>query len=461
MLEEYRKKRDFGKTPEPPDTISEGHKGIFVVQEHEARRLHYDFRIEVDGVLRSWAVPKGPPESPGERRLAVQTEDHPISYADFHGTIPEGEYGAGTVDIWDKGNYVNITIKQGRVQPIDIAIGKGHFLIWVKGQRLRGGFAFQQTEGKNWLMIKMKDEEKELKSPGKEGEILVGGNRIGFSNPEKQLFPGMSKRSYIEYHKSISGCMLPHIIDRPVSMYRFPDGGGKPGFFQKDMPDHFPDWLDSYKVKKRGGMTKYVVCRTEACIVYLATQVAVLHIWTSRIDKLEYPDKMIFDFDPSADDMQKLRKYLRMMRSFLEELGLVPYIMSTGGKGFHIVVPIEREMKFKDVREFAGSIANTLATKYPDDITIEMRKEKRKGKIFIDTYRNSESQTAVAPYSIRSGSLPAVAAPLLWEELGRISPGSITPDKMIQRTEAIGDVWRDFFKDARSLSKVRENLQKY
>ncbi len=158
MLSEYRKKRDFSITPEPmPVREKIGKTNIFVVQQHDARRMHYDFRIEIDGVLKSWAVPKGPSMNPKDKRLAVLTEDHPIEYSDFEGVIPEGEYGAGPVIIWDKGIFAN-----AKEYSLSEAFEKGHIEIFLKGEKLKGLFSIIKAklghEEKNWLLVKMKDE---------------------------------------------------------------------------------------------------------------------------------------------------------------------------------------------------------------------------------------------------------------------------------------------------------------
>lgn len=132
-----------------------------MIQKHDASTLHYDFRIEADGVLKSWAVPKGPSTDPGEKRLAIPTEDHPLEYADFEGVIPEGEYGGGTVLIWDRGAYENITEKNDEIQPIEEAIEAGHVLIDLRGEKLQGGYALHRTgsgDDARWLLIKMDDE---------------------------------------------------------------------------------------------------------------------------------------------------------------------------------------------------------------------------------------------------------------------------------------------------------------
>lgn len=148
-LEEYQSKRDFNRTPEPDGGTPQHTSPIFVVQEHDASHLHYDLRLEINGVLRSFAVPKTPPTQPGVKRLAIQTEDHPLSYADFEGVIPEGEYGAGTVRIWDRGGLMIEELKEGE-----------KILFELSGKRLQGKYALIKTRyrgGKNsWLLFKRK-----------------------------------------------------------------------------------------------------------------------------------------------------------------------------------------------------------------------------------------------------------------------------------------------------------------
>ena len=164
-LEEYRGKRDFTKTGEPAGRDAAGGEGrLFVIQKHQATRLHYDFRLEADGVLKSWAVPKGPSVNPRDKRLAVPTEDHPIEYADFEGAIPEGEYGGGAVLVWDTGTYENITEKGGKIIPAGEAIAAGHLLVRLRGKKLKGGFAFTRTgrdpRGRErWILVKMRDDD--------------------------------------------------------------------------------------------------------------------------------------------------------------------------------------------------------------------------------------------------------------------------------------------------------------
>lgn len=169
-LKEYHAKRDFSRTPEPqasePGKVAEEQQNrVFVVQKHNATRLHYDFRLEIDGVLKSWAVPKGPSLNPAEKRLAVETEDHPLEYASFEGIIPKGEYGAGSVIVWDGGIYRNLKASTSHHPPVSMAEAyeHGHLAVWLEGKKLRGGFALIRTKRLNnkpsWLLIKMDDAE--------------------------------------------------------------------------------------------------------------------------------------------------------------------------------------------------------------------------------------------------------------------------------------------------------------
>ena len=171
-LEEYKRKRRFEETPEPPPKVEKKSAHRFVVQKHRATRLHYDFRLEMDGVLKSWAVPKGPSLDPADKRLAMQVEDHPVSYFDFEGIIPEGNYGAGTVMVWDLGTWqplsptpVNGKYVPGTDAEASAMLAKGDLKFRLTGKRLKGDFALVRmrsrrpgSKGTEWLLIKKHDE---------------------------------------------------------------------------------------------------------------------------------------------------------------------------------------------------------------------------------------------------------------------------------------------------------------
>lgn len=164
-LHEYRSKRDFRKTSEPSESTSreDSDEPLFVIQRHDASTLHFDFRLRIGDVLVSWAVPRGPSTNPSQKRLATRTEDHPLDYADFEGRIAEGEYGAGTVIVWDIGTYQNLTEDKGRLVPADQALERGHLKVWLEGQKLTGGYALTKTgfRGRDdqWLLVKVADRE--------------------------------------------------------------------------------------------------------------------------------------------------------------------------------------------------------------------------------------------------------------------------------------------------------------
>lgn len=161
-LAEYRGKRDFRRTPEPSASRKRRRsRPRYVIQKHDATSLHYDFRLEAAGVLKSWAVPKGPSMNPKDKRLAMPTEDHPLDYADFEGVIPEGEYGAGPVIVWDTGTYSNLTEERGREVPVEEAVEQGHVKVWLDGTKLTGGYALTRIGGGRkgrWILVKMDDD---------------------------------------------------------------------------------------------------------------------------------------------------------------------------------------------------------------------------------------------------------------------------------------------------------------
>ncbi|MBD3338930.1 MAG: DNA ligase [Candidatus Lokiarchaeota archaeon] len=158
-LEKYKKKRMFGKTPEPKGKVKKSKTSMFVVQKHDAQNLHYDFRLQIDGVLKSWAVPKGPSLNPEEKRLAIETEDHPIDYADFEGIIPKDQYGGGTVMIWDKGKYQNTTEEDEKEISAKKGYKNGHISFELNGEKLKGGFSLNRFREGKWLLVKKDDKE--------------------------------------------------------------------------------------------------------------------------------------------------------------------------------------------------------------------------------------------------------------------------------------------------------------
>jgi DNA ligase D-like protein (predicted 3'-phosphoesterase) len=198
-LTEYRQKRDFRTTGEPRGRKRRGRSRLprFVVQKHDASSLHYDFRLEVDGVLKSWAVPKGPSTDPRDKRLAMPTEDHPLDYADFEGVIPPGEYGAGSVIVWDAGTYR--PLGEEDAGPVAKRLARGHLSIWLDGEKLRGGYALSRiARGKRprWLLVKMTDDEADArrKPVTSEPESVLSGRTVEEVAAEEVREDGSKKR---------------------------------------------------------------------------------------------------------------------------------------------------------------------------------------------------------------------------------------------------------------------------
>jgi bifunctional non-homologous end joining protein LigD len=258
----------------------------------------------------------------------------------------------------------------------------------------------------------------------------------------------------------IASVMLPHIKNRPLSLYRFPDGADKEGFYQKDMPEYFPVWMEHVGIKQKRRTVEYVVCGNKQNLVYIASQVAEFHIWTSTKEKLGYPDKMVFDLDPSDQSFDALRKVAKKLGKLLEDIGFMPYLMSTGKSGYHVVAPLYPEQDNAAVRAFALKIATVLENDDPGALTTELFKKKRKNKVFIDVNRNSPHQTSIAPYSVRAVQNASVALPLEWNEIGKVRPGDYDIGRTMKRMQRRQDPWIDFRNEAQSLKEVIGRLKK-
>lgn len=293
--------------------------------------------------------------------------------------------------------------------------------------------------------------------------MRVGGRTVEITKPDKVLFAdhGITKADLADYYARVAETMLPHVRGRPVTMERFPDGIGGERFFQKDIPDYFPDWIRTAEMKKEGGRVTHVVIEEAATLVYLANQACITpHVSLSRADRPHDPDRMIFDFDPARDDFPAVRDGARRLRDVLVELGLSPFVMTSGSRGLHVVVPLDRSADFDTVREFARRIADLLVAKDPDRLTTEQRKDKRGGRIYVDTGRNAYAQTAVAPYAARALAGAPVAAPVEWNELGRkgFGPRRHTIRSLFRRLARKDDPWREIGRGARSLDEAEKRL---
>jgi bifunctional non-homologous end joining protein LigD len=295
----------------------------------------------------------------------------------------------------------------------------------------------------------------------------IGGHEIELSNLDKVYFPEaeLSKGDLIGYYEQVAEVMIPHMRRYGVSMQRFPDGLSSDGFYNKDAPDYFPDWIKTVNFPKReGGSFDAPIVDDKAVLVYLANQgVITFHLYLSREDDLEHPDKMVFDLDPpeGTEDFGQVRKAALDMRDVLMELDLKSWVQTTGSKGFHVLVPLDQQADFDEVREFAQGVARLLAYRHEDRYTIEQRKDKRQRRIFLDYLRNSYGATAVAPYSVRARTGATVATPLDWDEVRRgASPRDWDIMNIPNRLAQKNDPWSGLMRHSFALSKHRDALEK-
>ncbi len=296
-----------------------------------------------------------------------------------------------------------------------------------------------------------------------EPEVRVGGHTIALSNTGKLFFPedGITKGDLIAYYHRIAEVMLPYVAGRPMTMHRFPDGIEGEGFYQQEASDYFPDWIERLPVKREGGTTTHVICQNVATLVYLANQACITpHVWLSRKDRLYYPDLLIFDLDPPGKDFTPVRQAAQLLREVLVELGLVPFVKTTGSRGLHLVVPLDRSTHFDQVRAFARDVAEVLSRYQPDKLTSETRKEKRGGRVFVDYFRNSYAQTAVAPYAVRARAGAPVAAPIGWDEVADPDTDSQSYNikNVFHRLSRKGNPWQGLWQKSFSLERAQQRL---
>jgi bifunctional non-homologous end joining protein LigD len=295
--------------------------------------------------------------------------------------------------------------------------------------------------------------------------IRVGRRGITITRPAKVLFPadGITKRDLVDYYRRIGPWILPHLRDRPLAMERYPDGIGEPSFFQKAVPPYYPDWIERVTVQKAGGTITHVICNNEATLVYLANQACITpHIWLSRIEKLHFPDQMVFDLDPSGESFDPVRETAQSFGELLDRLELPAYIKTTGSRGLHIAVPLDREEDFDSVRAFARRVAEIVVKGDREQRTLEQRKSRRLGRVFVDINRNAYAQTVAPAYAVRARPGAAVSLPLDWSEVNRkdLRPNGVTIRTVFDRLEKAGDPWRDFRRHATSLNSARGKVEK-
>jgi bifunctional non-homologous end joining protein LigD len=540
LLEVYRQKRDFQKTVEPSGdrAIRAAAYPRFVIQKHDATRLHYDLRLEVNGLFKSWAVKRGPSLDPTQKRLAVEVEDHPLDYGDFEGTIPKGEYGGGTVMVWDRGYWVPV----GTNSAAD-ALENGELKFTLGGDKLKGSWVLVRLahdrigNGKrtNWLLIKHRDEwakatgdddvlardlsvasgrtltqiaagtgdapqpfvlakralskanavwhsrparaksssvdaTKSITSreAAKPSRVKADGNRvlgIGLSHPDKVLWPGdpgITKRDLAEYLATVGPWMISHLAGHPCSLVRAPDGIDGQHFFQRHSMAGNHDHISLVTVS--GDSKPYLQIDTIEGLVSMAQLAAVeFHPWNNERNEPAVPGRLVFDLDPAPDvAFEAVVEGAKMLRKRLEQVGLVAFCKTTGGKGLHVVTPLSGAAKdglsWDEAKLFAQAICQKAAQEQPTRYLIKMTKKLRSGRIFLDYFRNDRMATAVAPLSPRARPGATVSMPLTWSQVR----SDLDPTRFTVRTVpallAKSKAWHEYHASGRSLKAAIEAL---
>jgi bifunctional non-homologous end joining protein LigD len=516
-LREYKKKRRFEDTPEPAEGGKRG-RGIFVVQLHHASHRHYDFRLELDGVLKSWAVPKGPSFDPSVKRLAMQVEDHPISYATFEGDIPKGQYGGGHVDVFDRGTWTPEGESSARA-----ALKKGELKFTLHGDVLRGSWVLVRTrpQGKKnqWLLIKHRDEfagardvndfvdpttdhpvslterrktwkganavhkaaaalssdakDKGARRRKSQPGIDVSNNKataqnkkmvrrtkdpkIALTHPEREVFAGtgISKLDVARYYVEIAPLLLKEISDRPLATLRCPDGTAGTCFFQKHLTPGLGDYVRSVRVKQKTETRELLyVENVEGLLELVQMNVLEFHPWGAKVEDVERADRVVFDLDPHPDvPWKRVVGAARDVKAQLERIGLQSFLRTSGGKGLHVVVPVNPAQDWAIVKRFAQAFAQAMSKVKPNEYVAVSGVRNRDGLIFIDWLRNGRGATAIASYSLRARESAGVAFPIGWSELGRLKGGdAYTIHDAAERVAARpADPWN-------GIGKVRQQL---
>lgn len=294
--------------------------------------------------------------------------------------------------------------------------------------------------------------------------MRAGRRSIELTHSEKVLYPndGITKADLAEYVRRVAKRMLPYLADRPIAMERYPDGLDGERFFQKNASRYFPEWITRARVRKADGSVQHVIVDQPATLLYLANQACLtIHTFLSRVDRIRFPDQLIFDLDPPGSDFDAARRFALDVRALLEdELRLPTFVKTTGGDGLHIHVPLDRSEDFDSVRAFAADVAALLVRRAPDRVTTEQRKQKRGDRLFVDVMRNAYAQTAVAPYTPRARDGAPVAMPIAWREVrdAQLRPARYTISTVPRRIAAREDPWKGMTRRARSLANARERL---
>ncbi len=492
----------------------------FVVQRHRARRRHYDLRFEMNGVLASWAVPNGPTLDPAAKRLAVHVEDHPIEYIDFEGVIPAGEYGGGDVIVWDTGTWEPHNTDDPVAAVAAGELHADVFGQKLKGKLILVRRGSRGADHDEWLLLHKNDDyaiggwdpedhpksvlsgrtNEEVKADpdriwrsdlpaaqasidlrprpiagpseaelaalddmGGTGTWEVFGRRLRLTNLDKDLFPArrgepaVTKRELIRYSAQIAPVILPYLAGRPLNMHRFPSGAGEAGFWNKQLPQHAPDWLPRWHNPAAGpGKTStYLVVDEAAALVWAANYGALeWHAWTSRAEQPENPSYALIDIDPgSSTSWEDILVLARLHRTALEHLRVRAQPKVTGRRGIQIWIPMRGELSYSDTRTWVADLSKTIGSIVPDLVSWKWDVSERQGLARLDYTQNVSNKTLVAPYSPRAAPGAPVSAPIDWAELDDpgLRPDGFTVRTVLARIADRGDLFRTLLGEGQDL----------
>ena len=304
--------------------------------------------------------------------------------------------------------------------------------------------ATHETNATNQMMFRMRVHYPEMP---RTLDLRVGDIVIACTNVDRVVFTNtaITKGDVIGYYRDVAELMLPELTGRPLTLERFTKGIEAGGFFQKHWQKHFPAWLDHVEA---GGKTRvtYPICDTPAGLVYFANQGAIaMHVWTSRKRDLERPDVLVFDLDPPEGKFALARQAARLVRDELEALELATFVKTTGGKGLHVVAPLDGASTFAEVNVLADAISKRLCARHRDLLTMEFYKKDRGDRLFLDTMRNAPGATFIAPYSLRGRPNAPVSTPVTWYELEdpELRADNFTLRSLPAVLQRRGDPWRE------------------
>lgn len=283
------------------------------------------------------------------------------------------------------------------------------------------------------------------------------------THAERVLFPeaGITKGELVAYYGAVAPAMLPYVMERPANLQRFPSGIDGPGFFQQARPPFYPDWVPGVTVAKARGRVEHPVLQSRAALQYVANQGCITpHIWLSRIGRLRQPDQLVFDLDPSDSMLGEVAAAARQVAAVLEEVGLVPFVKTTGSRGYHVTVPLDERATYDTARDFANGVAALLVRRQPELFTIAARKAARGERIYVDTLRNAYGHTVVPPYAVRARPSAPVATPVAWDELDdpAMHAARFTLRDVPKRLASRPDPWHAWRRSARALGPARVRL---